>query len=50
MYIETEEPAVCQNKKCEDYKSFEMYSFEEVKTDLKGDYYICRSCKEKIYV
>ncbi len=52
MQIETEEPAVCKNKKCSDYQSFEMYEFNDIKTDelFNKDYYVCRGCGEKIYV
>lgn len=50
MNIETSETAVCRNKKCEDYNSYEEYEFAEVQNDTLGDYYICRSCKEKIYM
>lgn len=52
MYIETGESAICRNKKCEDYNSYEFYDFSEIKIDeISGKYYyICNTCKERIYV
>lgn len=50
IYIETEFPAICLNKKCKDYKSFELHEFTEIKKDKKGDYVRCYCCKKKIYL
>lgn len=50
MRIETETPAVCDNKECSDYQAFEMYDFEEVE-DTRGEaYVICRECGNKIFI
>ena len=48
IYIETEEPGVCKNIECDDYKAFEMYDIKDVKKDEKGYFVICRSCKKRI--
>ena len=50
MYIDTQEPAICENTKCDDYKSWELYDFVDVKMDNAGYYYICRTCGERIRV
>lgn len=51
MYIETSEGALCMNKECENYRSWEEYEFTEMKDMYKEKpYYICRGCGEKIYV
>lgn len=52
IQIETETPAVCQNKECSDYQAFEMYDLDDVKdevtTEPEYDYVICRECGERI--
>lgn len=48
-YIETEEPAICYNKNCSDYRSWAVQEFKNVKEDENGYYYICPTCGEKIY-
>lgn len=50
MYIETQEPAICQNQECDDYQAWEEYEFKEAKHDGLKHYYICRSCGKPIYV
>lgn len=46
-----EVPAVCQNKDCPDYRSFELVDVEDVKDDEEGKgYVICPTCKQKIIV
>ena len=45
-----EEPVICYNQLCPDYKSFELRDVEEVERDHKGDFYKCRGCNQKIYV
>jgi hypothetical protein len=41
-------PAVCLNKKCEDYKAFELVNLEDIKEDDIGGYIYCPSCLERI--
>lgn len=50
IYIETEFGEQCTNPECDDFRSWEQYDFDEVKTDAKGDYVICKTCGEKIYL
>lgn len=46
-----EVPAICETETCINYKCFELYDMEEVKTDTnKKDYVICPYCKEKAYI
>ena len=53
IQIETETPAVCQNKECSDYQAFEMYDlddiFETVDSENKPfDFVFCRECNTRI--
>ena len=44
-------PAICENEACDNFKCFELYDVEEVKTDNnKKDYVICYSCKKEVYL
>lgn len=43
-------PGVCENKECENYRAFELYEVEEVKTENKKDYIECYYCKQKIWL
>jgi len=43
-----EYPAVCLNKSCKDYKSFELVDVEDIKEDDIGGYIYCPSCLERI--
>ena len=48
-------PAICQNKKCSNYKTFEMYDVDDVLTDIRDsegdkDYFICEWCGKRIYL
>lgn len=42
--------AICKNKECPDYQSFEKYDAGDV-ADLEGkDIVICTGCKQNIYI
>ncbi len=43
-------PAVCENEKCDDYKAFELYDTDKVKTVERRDYVICYGCNKRIYL
>jgi uncharacterized protein YbaR (Trm112 family) len=46
-----EVPAVCQNKSCPYYRSFELVDVNDVKDDEEGNgYIICPECKQKISI
>lgn len=50
VYIETSEGALCKNKECENYNSWEDYEFKDAKDDGFRTFYICRECGERIYM
>lgn len=50
MNIESQIPAVCENKDCENYRGFELYDIDEVKAPQGESYIICYYCKEKIFI
>lgn len=43
-------PAVCKNKDCEWFNSFELVNVEEVKIVNDKEYVICPQCGEEIEV
>lgn len=43
-----EVPAVCKNKKCPSYQSFELVNVEDVLDDEDGGYIYCPDCFERI--
>ena len=50
MYRENEIPAVCENKECKAFNSFELYDIDEVQDSQGKSFIICYYCKEKIFV
>lgn len=45
-------PAICENKNCENYNSWETVYDYEIKKDLENgfDYVLCPVCKRKIII